>query len=419
MDRDELLCRYACTRRLTAELCAPLEIEDHVVQPVPDVSPPKWHLGHTTWFFERMILAETPGYRQFDEQFNFLFNSYYNALGPRWARNMRGALSRPTVREILAYRAYVDEHLGELLRKGADEIVRAVSGVVELGIHHEQQHQELLVTDIKAILGQSSMYPVYRAPNNTGEEGMGALARAEFTGFPEGRYQIGFEGAGFAYDNEKPAHQVWLGEFEMCNRLVTNGEYLDFMNDGGYRRPELWLSDGWETAQQQGWNCPLYWVSGSGFWKTFTLAGLRDITWSEPVSHVSYFEADAFARWKGGRLPTEAEWEVAAGSEPEEIGCGSFLDSWMLQPGSDSCGPGKLSQMFGEVWQWTSSAYLPYPGFRPLEGALGEYNGKFMNGQYVLRGGSCATPRSHIRATYRNFFQPEKRWQFTGIRLAR
>jgi ergothioneine biosynthesis protein EgtB len=420
VDREKLFRSYQRTRELTRELCAPLEIEDYVVQPMADVSPPKWHLGHTTWFFERIVLSETPGHEAFHPQYDFLFNSYYNALGPRWARDMRGALSRPAVREVLSYRSHVDQRLEELLLCGSDEILSRVSGWIELGIHHEQQHQELLVTDIKAILAQSPLYPVYRPAANPDGNGNACTTAAGFAAIPAGRYEIGYRGGGFAYDNEKPAHFAWLGDFEIGNRLVTNGEFLDFMNDGGYERPELWLSDGWDTVQRQGWTSPLYWIDGAGAWKMFTLAGLRDVDWNGPVCHASYFEADAFARWKGMRLPTEAEWEVASTvTEREAIQRGSFLDGGLLQPAPCSSGAGELSQMFGEVWQWTCSAYLPYPGFQPLPGALGEYNGKFMNGQYVLRGGSCATPRAHIRGTYRNFFQPEKRWQFTGIRLAR
>ncbi|PYT20130.1 MAG: ergothioneine biosynthesis protein EgtB [Acidobacteria bacterium] len=420
VNRNELMRWYECARKLTCELCEPLEIEDHVVQPVADVSPPKWHLGHTTWFFERMVLSETPGYEPLHPQYNLIFNSYYNALGPRWARSMRGALSRPTVREVLSYRSHVDQHLLEFLRSGNGQISSGVSSLVELGTHHEQQHQELLITDIKAILAHSPIYPVYRPAPDVARNGSIRAATEDFTAFPAGRYNVGFSGVGFAYDNEKPAHFVWLGDFELRNRLVTNGEFLDFINDGGYQRPELWLADGWDLVQQQGWNTPLYWIPDGDRWKMFTLSGVCEMDLGEPVCHVSYFETDAFARWKEMRLPTEHEWEVAARTaEPEEIHRGSFLDSGLLRPAPDSSEPGTISQMFGEVWQWTSSAYLPYPGFRALPGALGEYNGKFMNGQYVLRGGSCATPRTHIRASYRNFFQPEKRWQFTGIRLAR
>jgi ergothioneine biosynthesis protein EgtB len=369
-----------------------------------------------------MVLSEVPEYQPFHPQYGFLFNSYYNSLGPRWLRSMRGALSRPTVSEILSYRSYVDERLDELLQGAAEEIVSSIASVIELGIHHEQQHQELLVTDIKAILAQSPMYPVYRPATQPPPQALAFSAHDDFAVFPAGRFELGFRGPGFAFDNERPAHFVWLADFEISKRLVTNGEFLDFINSGGYQRPELWLSDGWDNVQQQEWNSPLYWVpeDRGGGWRIFTLSGLRDIEPSEPVCHVSYFEADAFARWRGMRLPTEGEWEVAAGAVEAQAGHrGSFLDRGLLQPASDGSEPRVMSQMFGEVWQWTSSAYLPYPGFRPLPGALSEYNGKFMNGQYVLRGGSCATPQAHIRSTYRNFFQPDKRWQFTGIRLAR
>ncbi len=419
MHREELVTRYLSTRRLTQELCAPLEVEDYVVQPMPDASPPKWHLGHTSWFFERVILAETRGYRPYDEQFYFLFNSYYHSFGPRWTRSLRGALSRPTVREVMAYRRHVDERMEALLEEASDETFARAAPLADLGIHHEQQHQELLATDIKAILAQCPMYPAYRqaAPAGGAKE---QAAVEKFTGFAAGKYTIGFAGDGFAYDNESPAHAVWLESFELADRLVTNREFLAFMADGGYQRPELWLSDGWDAVQQEGWNSPLYWVPADGAWQVFTLAGLRPLEPDDPVCHVSFFEADAYARWKGLRLPTEAEWEVAGRAAAETGICqGSFLDSERFHPAADGAGARGLRQMYGEVWQWTSSAYLPYPGYRPPAGPLGEYNGKFMNGQYVLRGGSCATPRSHIRPTYRNFFQPEKRWQFTGIRLAR
>src|SRR5712692_3012263 len=318
-DRNELMHWYECARKLTCELCEPLEIEDYVVQPVADVSPPKWHLGHTTWFFERMVLSEMPWYEPLRPQYNLIFNSYYNALGPRWARSMRGALSRPTVREVLSYRSQGDQHLLELLVSGSARIASEVSGLVELGVHHEQQHQELLITDIKAILAQSPMYPVYRPAPNVARNEI-TCSTEDFTAFPAGRYDVGFSGVGFAYDNEKPAHFVWLGDFELRNRLVTNGEFLDFMNDGGYQRPELWLADGWDIAQHQGWNTPLYWVPDGDGWKMFTLSGLCKLDLSAPVCHVSYFEADAFARWKEMRLPTELEWEVAArAAEAEAI----------------------------------------------------------------------------------------------------
>ncbi|MGH9660814.1 MAG: ergothioneine biosynthesis protein EgtB [Bryobacteraceae bacterium] len=407
MRPSDLASAYSTTRRATENLCAALETEDYVVQPIPDASPPKWHLAHTSWFFERVVLSTAPGYREFHPHFSLLFNSYYHSFGPRWARNQRGALSRPTVREVLDYRRWVDRHMADRLASPGD-----AAPLIELGIHHEQQHQELLVADIKAILGNCPTYPAYHTAQPPGA----AATVNSFTAFAGGRHEIGFGGDGFAYDNESPSHAVWLEDFEIADRLVSNREFLEFIDDGGYRQPALWLSDGFDTARAQGWDCPLYWIAGEA--RVFTMAGLQPLDLDQPVCHVSYFEAEAFARWKGLRLPTEAEWEVAAVSLPRDaILQGSFLESGVFQPQA-ARGPG-LREMFGELWQWTTSAYLPYPGFVPLAGALGEYNGKFMNGQYVLRGGSCGTPRSHIRATYRNFFSPEKRWQYTGIRLAR
>jgi ergothioneine biosynthesis protein EgtB len=416
-DRQTLLDQYLSVRQTTLDLCRPLQIEDYVVQAMPDASPAKWHLGHTAWFFEKVILCETAGYRPFDERYHFLFNSYYHAFGPRWARDQRGALSRPTVREVLDYRRHVDTHLVMLAKNGGGAFDRAAP-LVEIGIHHEQQHQELLLTDVKAALAQCPLHPVYRAAEPDAPP-PSARAPGGFTRIPAGKYTVGHPGDGFAYDNECPAHTVWLEAFELRDTLVTNGEFLEFLRDGGYRRPELWLSDGWDTVQGQGWEAPLYWSRAGESWNVFTLSGLRPLDVDAPACHVSFFEADAFARWKGLRLPTEEEWEVAACPRAAQgIAAGSFLEGGRFQPAADGGSDG-LRQMYGEVWQWTASAYLPYPGYRPLPGPLGEYNGKFMNGQYVLRGGSCATPRSHLRPTYRNFFQPDKRWQFTGIRLAR
>jgi ergothioneine biosynthesis protein EgtB len=419
--RLELLEHYLDTRRLTLRLCEPLEIEDYVVQPMADASPPKWHLGHTTWFFERAILSESRDYVPYDATYYFLFNSYYNSFGPQWRRNARGVLSRPTVAEVIRYRREIDERVELFLRAGGGAS-HAAPPLVELGINHEQQHQELLLTDLKATFAQCPLFPAYVEPSTVAAtRSSDSHGRsAAYTQFAGGQYEIGHRGAGFAYDNETPSHRVLLGDFEIQNRLVTNGEFLEFINDGGYKRPELWLSDGWDTVQQQGWDSPLYCIFMDGTWCVYTLAGLQLLDVAAPVCHVSFYEADAFARWKGLRLPTEAEWEVAAGSlTPDEAAGGSFLESRRFHPQPDETAGLRLCQMFGEAWQWTASAYLPYPGFRPLPGPLGEYNGKFMNNQYVLRGGSCATPKSHIRRTYRNFFQPDKRWQFTGIRLAR
>jgi ergothioneine biosynthesis protein EgtB len=387
-----------------------------VVQSMPDVSPTKWHLAHVTWFFERFVLKpHLAGYRELEPRYDYLFNSYYYTAGEMHARPRRGLLSRPTVEEVLAYRRHVDAAMTRLL-DGADDAVRYL---IVLGLHHEQQHQELMLTDIKHVLAQNPLEPVYRAGAATpAAAGAGPLA---WTGFPGGVAEIGADGGGFCYDNETPRHRVWLEDFELATRPVTNGEFRDFIDDGGYQRPELWLSEGWATILAEGWDRPLYWQSDRE--RVFTLGGSRPIDPEAPASHLSYYEADAYARWAGARLPTEAEWEVASRTSAERgadggIASGHFVESGALQP--RAAGPGEgLRQMFGDVWEWTASPYAPYPGFEPLAGSLGEYNGKFMCSQLVLRGGSCATPADHIRDTYRNFFYPRDRWQFTGLRLAR
>jgi ergothioneine biosynthesis protein EgtB len=419
LDRSALLRAFRCARQCTVDLCAPLEIEDYVVQAMPEASPAKWHLGHTTWFFERAILVDRPGYRVCHADYSFLFNSYYHAFGARWNRNRRGVLSRPTVSEVLAYRRHVDDRIVALLTTADEPTIDEIAMSIELGVHHEQQHQELLVTDIKAALGQPPLYTPYRTRDDSGKEPVVLKGTGAMTSFAGGRYQIGFAADGFAYDNEQPAHDVWLQPFALCDDLVTSGEFLEFVEDGGYERPELWLADGWETVQVQGWTSPHYWVQSAGRWQVYSMFGVHDMAPADPLTHVSYFEADAFARWKQMRLPTEAEWEVAAQKlGHDELRDGSFLESRQFHPAAPRGEGSPLRQLFGEVWQWTASSYMPYPGFQPLGGRFKEYNGKFMNGQYVLRGGSCATPRSHMRMTYRNFFQPDKRWQFTGIRLA-
>jgi ergothioneine biosynthesis protein EgtB len=400
----DLARRYTTVRQATTTLSAPLAAEDMAVQPMPDASPTKWHLAHTTWFFETFILKGTPGYRRFHPQFEYLFNSYYNTLGPQWYRPHRGLLTRPTVAEILEYRAHVDAGMARLLESGSYP-----AAVVELGLNHEQQHQELMLTDVKYLLSQNPLRPVYREAPRPPTAGTGAAA-----GWLEGVvgiHAIGHEGAGFAFDNEYPRHDELIRPFRIANRLVTNAEYLAFIGDGGYRRPELWLSDGWTAVRERGWEAPLYWAEHEGAWWSYTLAGFRPVGEAEPVCHVSYYEADAYARWRGARLPTEAEWEVAARNTPLT---GNFVESRRFHPVP---GDGE-TQFFGDVWEWTGSPYLAYPGYRPVEGALGEYNAKFMCNQFVLRGGSCATPASHIRATYRNFFPPDARWQFSGVRLA-
>lgn len=409
----DLASRYRAVRQRTEHLCATLQKEDYVVQTMEDVSPTKWHLAHTTWFFETFLLrAHAASYREFHPRYAYLFNSYYVQAGERHCRDKRGYLSRPTVSEVFAYRAYVDEHMVRLIEH-SDEPARAVlAPLVEVGLNHEQQHQELLLTDIKHVLSVNPLRPVFREIEGRPEHPIPPLV---WHAFDEGLYEIGHDGEGFAFDNEGPRHRVYVQPFELASRLVTCGEYLDFIRDGGYERPELWLSMGWATVRERGWREPFYWEpDGQGGYVHFTLTGERPVDPDEPACHLSYFEADAFARWAGARLPTEAEWEVAA--QTASLG-GSYVDAGWMHPVRAS-GEG-IVQLFGEVWQWTRSQYEPYPGYAPVEGALGEYNGKFMCNQFVLRGASCATSRSHARHTYRNFFPPDACWQFTGLRLAR
>ncbi|MCA8914281.1 MAG: ergothioneine biosynthesis protein EgtB [Planctomycetes bacterium] len=386
-DRAEILARYESVRAHTREICAPLQTEDYVVQPMADVSPPRWHIGHVTWFFEQFLLGEFgKDYRPVHPQYAFLFNSYYNLIGERTERPKRGFLTRPTVAEIWEYREEVDSRMRRLIESCDDATLEKLLPVLEIGLNHEQQHQELLLTDIKFILFQAPLYPAYVS----GQQSMKRKAAEGWTGFEGGVVQIGHSGEDFAFDNELPRHQQLLRPYRLANGQVSNAQYMEFMQSGGYTRPEFWLSDGWDIVQQQHWRAPQYWLQQDGEWHAFTLHGLAGLQPDAPVCHVSYYEADAFARWAGKRLPTEFEWEAAIG---------------------------KL-QGTGQLWEWTSSAYLPYPGYRPPEGAIGEYNGKFMVNQMVLRGGSVATPAGHIRPTYRNFWHPDRRWQFTGIRLA-
>jgi ergothioneine biosynthesis protein EgtB len=404
-----LLERYTEVRRATERLCEPLAVEDYVVQAMPDASPARWHLAHVSWFFETFVLQPCAAdYRALDERYGDLFNSYYNGVGPQFARTARGTLSRPTVAEVFAYRAHVDKAMAALLDD--DRRLGDIAAVIELGLQHEQQHQELLVTDLKYNLGANPLRPPYRARVR-----MAAAAPPfAFVACGGGLVEIGHAGPGFAFDNERPRHRVFLAPYALGARLVTNGEYLEFVEAGGYRRPDLWLSDGWRTARDRDWSAPLYWELVDREWRRYTLGGLAPLEADAPVVHVSYYEADAYARWRGARLPTEPEWEHAAADQSI---AGHLLDDEPDEPRPAS--EAGLTQLYGDAWEWTASAYLPYPGFRPLSGALGEYNGKFMVNQMVLRGGSCATPRSHIRATYRNFFPPDARWQFSGIRLAR
>jgi ergothioneine biosynthesis protein EgtB len=387
-------------------LCAGLTAEDLMVQSMPDASPGKWHLAHTSWFFEQFVLARDPAYRPRDAAWLYLFNSYYQSVGPMHARPQRGLLSRPSLDEVRGYRQYVDEAVSDRLSRDDDPEIVAL---VELGIEHEQQHQELLLTDIKHAFWCNPLWPAYRAalPAPAGAH----VVPLRFVDGRDGIVEIGHRGEGFAFDNETPRHRVLLHPHALANRLVTNAEYLAFVREGGYREPGLWLSDGWATVQREGWQHPIYWQDDLA--GEFTLAGVRELQLHEPVVHLSYYEADAFARWADARLPTEAEWESAAQSIA--IG-GNLQESGRFHPDSATTGEG-LAQMYGDVWEWTASPYVSYPGFQPLPGSLGEYNGKFMSGQWVLRGGSCVTPRQHLRTSYRNFFPPHARWQFAGLRL--
>jgi len=412
--QSKLAALFTRVRAATEGLRKNLSAEDCAIQSMPDASPVKWHLAHTTWFFETFVLAPNQrGYRPFDPAYRVLFNSYYNAVGERHPRPERGMLSRPGMDEILAYRRHVDAAMHRLL---ADTpMAPALADLVELGSHHEQQHQELILTDLKHLLSCNPLRPAYQKPWPL------TPVRARVRGWiacPGGPQEIGHADGGFCFDNETPRHRAWLGAFSIATHPVTHGDFVEFIDDGGYRRPELWLSAGWDTVGTRGWRAPAYWERRDGQWHTFTLHGMVPVDPNAPVCHVSFYEAEAFARWAGERLPTEAEWEVAARDAPPE---GNFVESGALHPLAlrESPASGTPAQVFGDVWEWTRSDYAPYPGFRAAEGAVGEYNGKFMSGQYVLRGGSCATPQSHIRASYRNFFPPDARWQFSGLRLAR
>jgi len=412
---EALQLRYQQIRNQTEKICSPLEPEDTVVQPMVDVSPPKWHLAHTSWFFETFLLSPyLPGYQPYHPDYSYLFNSYYNSVGNRVQRNQRSTLTRPPLREIYTYRQHVDAHLNQLLQNLDEDKLSELMPVLELGLQHEQQHQELLLTDIKYILSTNPLMPAYQTkPVNNMEE---SAAKASFLLVPGGIYNIGFTGEGFCFDNELGVHEVLLPEFGIMNRQVSNGEYLAFMQDGGYTDFRHWLDEGWAMVQQQHLEAPLYWVKQDNQWFRYTLHGLEEINPHEPVCHISFYEADAYANWAGKRLLTEFEWEAA--SQVYLPGSGNFVDSNMLEPQAALASETGLQQLYGDTWEWTYSAYHPYPGFSKAPGAIGEYNGKFMINQMVLRGGSCATPANHIRSTYRNFFHPDKRWQFSGIRLA-
>ncbi len=406
MPSSSLVERYRAIRAQSVRLCEPLATEDYQLQSMPEASPPKWHLAHTTWFFETFVLAQSePGFEPYHPRFGFLFNSYYEAVGERWPRASRGLLSRPTVAEVMTYRRAVDERMLGLLERIGPEL----ASLVELGLNHEQQHQELLLTDLKHAFGLNPLRPAF-AKSAPGSAIQATPLR--WHDFPAGVRSLGHDGAGFAFDNELPRHRIFLEAFQIASRLVTAGEYLAFIDDGGYRRPELWLADGWASRLQHGWEAPLHWSKGPDGYSVFTLHGDKCLDPERPVCHVSFYEVDAFARWSGARLPTEGEWETAC--EGRDL-AGNFLESGALHPTADT-GRG---QFFGDVWEWTASPYTAYPGYRPAPGAVGEYNGKFMCNQMILRGGSCVTPAGHIRPTYRNFFPPDARWQFSGLRLAR
>ena len=404
---------YVDARRTTEAICSPLEVEDYVIQAMADASPAKWHLGHVSWFFETFLLMpHFTGYQPRNPQYKYMFNSYYNAVGPQFSRADRGDLSRPTVAEVYRYRKHVDEEMVSLIETTGPERLETLGPVMELGVNHEQQHQELLVTDLKYNLSVNPLRPAYhdvKLPRGA------STPPSQWVDFDEGVHSIGHDRTGFAFDNEWPRHQTYNRPYRLASRLVTNGEYLEFMEAGGYDSADLWLSDGWKVAQAQGWRAPLYWEQVDGEWWVQTMSGMQPVDEHGPVAHVSYYEAEAYARWRDVRLPTEHEWEHAAEGEPMQ---GNLLESGLYHPVPAAGNGQRLQQLFGDLWEWTQSPYSPYPGFRPLEGGLGEYNGKFMVNQMVLRGGSCATPGSHIRATYRNFFPPDARWQFSGIRLA-
>ena len=401
-----ITARFMLVRQRTLELRANLSAEDLQLQSMPDASPGKWHLAHTSWFFEQFVLGRDPAYRPRDPAWHYLFNSYYQSVGPMHARPQRGLLSRPSLDEVRDYRRYIDDAVAQLLNRADDA---ELPGLVELGLQHEQQRQELLLTDIKHAFWCNPLQPAYRAPIAASADAKAVPLR--FVDGREGIVEIGHRGEGFAFDNETPRHRALLQPHALANRLVTNAEYLAFVREGGYREPGLWLSDGWATLQREGWQHPIYWQDD--LLSEFTLAGVRALDPHEPVCHLSYYEAEAFARWAGARLPTEAEWESAAQGVAVD---GNLQEAQRFQPRAAS-GDDGLLQLYGDVWEWTASPYVSYPGFRPLPGSLGEYNGKFMCGQWVLRGGSCVTPRGHIRASYRNFFPPQARWQFAGLRL--
>lgn len=414
LSKEHVLGQFRRVRAYSNYLVEPLEIEDFVIQPMENASPMKWHLAHTSWFFETFVLGRfLPDFESLHPQYAYFFNSYYLQTGVPFSRASRGMLSRPTVKDVFEYRAYVNEQMEAFIENASDELWEQAAFVVEIGNHHEQQHQELILTDLKYLFAQNPLLPVYRGKEI---EEVSSVPVLNWVSFSEGIVEVGSAGNEFTYDNEHPKHRTLVQDFELADRLITVGEYLEFMNAGGYEESKYWLDEGWSAVKKEKWKAPLYWFKQNNEWTQFTLTGTRPLNINEPVTHISYFEADAFARWKGVRLPTEQEWEYA--SEGLEIQ-GNFVNEDHFHPASLKANSTGLKQMFGDVWEWTMSSYSPYPNYKPLPGALGEYNGKFMANQYVLRGGSCATSKSHIRRTYRNFFHATARWQFSGIRLAR
>jgi len=412
--QDHFLNRFKTIRSRTEQICKPLKTEDYVVQPIVDVSPPKWHLGHTTWFYENFLLVPfLDNYPLFHTDFNYVFNSYYESVGARVLRTDRGNLSRPTIDEVYQYRAHVNQYMEQLIQSEKGKLEN-VHFTLEMGLNHEQQHQELLMYDIKYILGNNPLFPVYLEDTSPIESNLKATAMT-FETIQEGVYTIGHEGDGFHFDNEKGVHKVYLNPFEISNRLVTNREYLEFIEAGGYAFFQFWLAEGWDWVNANQIKAPEYWHKIDGQWHAYTLSGLQPIELEAPVTHISFFEVDAYARWKGMRLPTEFEWEIAA-KQLGKIKDNCFVESGRLDPVVQSA---EGQHYFGSLWEWTSSAYSPYPNYTPPDGALGEYNGKFMINQMVLRGGSIATPENHYRPTYRNFFHPHLRWLFNGFRLAK
>lgn len=407
--REQLINRYIQIRSESEQICSFLENDDYQVQSIVQTSPPKWHLAHVSWLFENFVLSRfSKDYQTFDPAFDYIFNSYYYTHGEMHPRRQRGLLSRPTLDEVFRYRAYVDDHAKRLINTIETERWEDLSFYITLGLHHEQQHQELMLMDVKHNFSMNPIQPAYRDDLSIPQ---GEATSLDWVSLSGGIKSIGHQGENFAYDNETPRHEVLLGDFKIANRLVTNGEYLEFIKDDGYNRPELWLSDGWALLQEGGCQHPLYWSRNGSDWSQYTLGGVRELSLLEPVCHVNYYEADAFARWAGKRLPLEAEMELALAQRPIQ---GNFRESDLLHPAPATAD----GQWHGDLWTWTASPYSAYPGFKPLAGSIGEYNGKFMSNQMVLRGGSCVTPADHVRTTYRNFFYPNERWAFTGIRLA-